>query len=70
MRSVFVAEAAVLLVLYSTRLLLLVLGSRVIAVFTDRAFECNYVSHISSLVKQHHPEAAGDGASSRRDLNP
>jgi hypothetical protein len=50
------AETAILLVFDSTRLLSLVLGRRIIAVFADCAFERDYVSHILSLIKRRPPE--------------
>ena len=46
MRRVFVAPAAVFLVLHPTRLILLVLGRRVVPAFTLRTFKCDNVSHI------------------------
>ncbi len=51
-----VAESAILLVFDSTRLLPLVLGCRIIAVFANSAFERDYVSHILSLIRRRPPE--------------
>ena len=51
-RSVLVAEPAILLVFDSPRLLSLVLGSSIIAMFADGAFQSYYFSHLNSLVKR------------------
>ena len=70
-RRVLVAEPAVFLVFYSTRLLSLVLGSRVIAMLANSTLECDNISHDLSFVKRHQPAAVRpNDASSRRDLNP
>ncbi len=59
---VLIAEAAILFILDSAGLLSLVFCGRIISLFADCAFECNYVSHIfpylaslrrSTLIKRH-----------------
>ena len=50
MRCMLVAKAAIFLILDSSCLLPLVFCCRIISMFANRAFECDYVPHCFSLI--------------------